>query len=782
MQLFPRSASPALLDTPLKPAVTTVVARFRASHQDPDSPVRAIHHQEAREGSFTEIPPAVDGRLKTALEKRGIALLYTHQAEAFTAVEAGENVVVVTPTASGKTLCYNLPVLQSLLRDPEARAMYLFPTKALAEDQLHELHQAIEGMGSEICAFTYDGDTPQDARKSIRQRANVVLSNPDMLHSGILPHHTRWARYFENLQYVVIDELHYYRGVYGSHLANLLRRLKRVCEFYGSKPRFICCSATIANPRELAEALAGEPFHLIERNGAPQGEKFFIFYNPPVVNRQLGIRRSYIEETRRVALEFIERNLETLVFANSRLATEVLVTYLKDACDRGSFPKEAVRGYRGGYLPRERREIERSLREGGVRAVVATNALELGVDIGSLDAVVMAGYPGTIASTWQRAGRAGRRQTTSAAVLVASSAPLDQFVVEHPDYFFGGSPEHAAINPENLEILLAHLKCAAFELPIHEGEKFGPHATGELCRFLEERGFLRESAGAWHWTSETYPADAVSLRAVSSDNFVVVDITSEPAVIAEVSFTAALTSLHEKAIYLHEARQYHVERFDYKERKAYVRRVDSDYYTDAIDYTQVKVLEVFESEALGGARREHGDVRVNRQIVGFKKIKFYTNENVGAGKLSMPEQEMHTTAFWLHFPAAFLARLGDYSPTERQSGISGLGNALRTVAALLLMCDPRDLGVAVGQETTDTFEPNLYLYDNYPGGIGQSAPLYRLTNELLRQTGELLAGCGCEAGCPSCVGPVGEVGERGKVVAARILVELMPLGKVVGVE
>ncbi len=710
--------------------------------------------------------------MKTALEKRGIPLLYTHQAEAFRATKAGENVVVVTPTASGKTLCYNLPVLDSLLNDAATRAMYLFPTKALAEDQLHELQRAIEGMASEICAFTYDGDTPQDARKAIRQRANVVLTNPDMLHSGILPHHTRWARYFENLQYVVIDELHYYRGVYGSHLANLLRRLKRVCEFYGSRPRFICCSATIANPRELAEALTGEPFHLIERNGAPQGEKFFIFYNPPVVNRQLGIRRSYIAETRRVALEFIERDLQTLVFANSRLATEVLITYLKDACDRGSFPKETVRGYRGGYLPRERREIERSLRDGGVRAVVATNALELGVDIGSLDAVVMAGYSGTIASTWQRAGRAGRRQTTSAAVLVASSAPLDQYVVEHPDYFFGRSPEHAAINPENLEILLAHMKCAAFELPIRQGEKFGPHATGELCRFLEERGFLRESAGAWHWTSETYPADAVSLRAVSSDNFVVVDITSEPAVIAEVSFTAALTSLHEKAIYLHEARQYHVERFDYKERKAYVKRVDSDYYTDAIDYTQVKVLEHFEGEPLAGARREHGDVRVNRQIVGFKKIKFYTMENVGAGKLQMPEQEMHTTAFWLHFPADFLARLGEYTPTERQSGISGLGNALRTVAALLLMCDPRDLGVAVGQETTDTFEPNLYLYDNYPGGIGQSAPLYRLTPQLLRQTAELLAGCGCEAGCPSCVGPVGEIGERGKEVAARIVVSL----------
>jgi DEAD/DEAH box helicase domain-containing protein len=573
----------------------------------------------------------------------------------------------------------------------------------------------------------------------------------------------------------VIDELHYYRGVYGSHFANLLRRLRRVCEFYNSKPQFICCSATIANPRELAEALTGEKFEVVERNGAPRGEKFFIFYNPPVVNRQLGIRRSYISESRRIALEFIERNLQTLVFANSRLATEVLVTYLKDACDRGPTAKETVRGYRGGYLPRERREIERRLRDGEIRAVVATNALELGIDIGSLDAVVMAGYPGTIASSWQRAGRAGRRQGTSAAVLVASSAPLDQYIVEHPDFFFGRSPEHAYINPENLEILMAHLKCAAFELPLRDGEPFGQHDVGEICKFLEETGFLHHSAGAWHWTQDSYPADATSLRSVASDNFVVVDITNEANVIAEVSFSTALTTLHEKAIYLHEARQYHVERFEYGERKAYVKRVECDYYTDAIDYTQVKVLEEFEGEALAGARRLHGDVRVNRQIVGFKKIKFYTMENVGAGKLSMPEQEMHTTSFWLHFPAVFLAQFADYTPTEKQSGIGGLGNALRTVAALLLMCDPRDLGVALSEETGGgqaTFEPNLYLYDMYPGGVGQSAPLYRLAPRLLQQTAELIAACGCEAGCPSCVGPVGEVGERGKEVAGKILAGL----------
>ena len=753
-------------------SLEAVVSGFRAAHQEADSAVRAIHHLPASDGVFTDIPQTVDPRLRLALEKRGIARLYSHQAEAFDAIRAGRNVVIVTPTASGKTLCYNLPVLNLLLNDAGARAMYVFPTKALAEDQLHEFQSAVDEMGSDIRAFTYDGDTPQDARRAIRQRANVVLTNPDMLHSGILPHHTRWARYFENLRYIVIDELHYYRGVYGSHFANLLRRLARICEFYNSRPRFICCSATIANPRELAEALTGESFELVERNGAPRGEKFFIFYNPPVVNRALGIRRSYIAETRRMALKFIESRLQTLVFANNRLATEVLVTYLKDACDRGPIPGETVRGYRGGYLPRERREIEQKLRDGEIRAVVATNALELGIDIGSLDAVVMAGYPGTIASTWQRAGRAGRRQSTSAAVMVASSAPLDQYVVEHPDYFFGRSPEHAFINPENLEILLAHVKCAAFELPLRDGERFGRHDLGEICRFLEETGFLHHSAAAWHWTSDTYPADATSLRSVTSDNFVVVDVTGEAKVIAEVSFPTALTTLHEKAIYLHEARQYHVERFDYDQRKAYVKSVDCDYYTDAIDYTQVKVLQEFESEPQGPARRAHGDVRVNRQIVGFKKIKFYTMENVGAGKLDMPEQEMHTTAFWLHFPAAFLASLTEFTPTEKQSGIHGLGNALRTVAALLLMCDPRDLGVVLTEEIAGgltAFEPNLYLYDMYPGGVGQSAPLFRLAPELLRQTTGLLAACPCEAGCPSCVGPVGEVGDRGKQVAARIL-------------
>jgi DEAD/DEAH box helicase domain-containing protein len=767
------------LPIPRRETVLQAVHKFEEIATRPESPVRSIRHIPAREGSYEPVPPEVDEKLADALHARGIRELYSHQAAAFEHAYAGRNVVVVTPTASGKTLCYNLPVLNTLLSDPGARALYLFPTKALAEDQLQELHAAIEAMGSDLKCFTYDGDTPQDARRAIRERANVVMTNPDMLHSGILPHHTKWAKLFENLKYFIIDELHYYRGVYGSHLANILRRLKRLCAFYGSKPQFICCSATIANPKELAEAITAQPFELVERNGAPSGEKFFVMYNPPVVNRQLGIRRSYLHESRRIALDAIQRGQQTLVFANNRLATEILVTYLKDAVEKGPVPSGTIRGYRGGYLPKERREIERKLRSGDIRGVVATNALELGVDIGSLDAVVLAGYPGTIASTWQRSGRAGRRQNTSLAVMVASSAPLDQFIVENPEYFFGQPPERATINPDNTEILLNHLKCAAFELPIADGEVFGKHPTGELCQFLGELGLVNHSAKAWHWTSDSYPADAISLRAVTSDNFVVIDTTNDNQVIAEVSFPVALVTLHEKAIYLHEAKQFQVEKFDYEQRKAFVKRVDCDYFTDAIDYTQVKILEEIDRRPVQHAVACHGDVRVNTQIVGFKKVKFYTLENVGAGNLSLPEQEMHTTSWWLHFPQAFLGQLTEFAPSERANGLAGLANALRAVGALLVMCDPRDLGTAMTEEIAggmEAWEPNLYLYDTYPGGIGQSLPLFEHTSALLKGAQELIGRCGCKEGCPSCVGPVGEVGNRGKEVALHVLSLLLEGG------
>jgi DEAD/DEAH box helicase domain-containing protein len=814
----------------------------------------AVRRLPARAAELADWPEWVRPELKAAYASKGITRPYSHQAIAAEAVRGGKNVVIVTPTASGKTLCYNLPVINAILENDDARALYLFPTKALAQDQLTELYdlnqrlekiansnerraesdeERLEPPGSAtgpgnaegghrersrantFGVFTYDGDTPSDARKAIREKGHIVLTNPDMLHTGILPHHTRWTRLFENLKYIVIDELHAYRGVFGSHLCNVLRRLQRVARFYGSDPQFICCSATIANPGELAERLTEKPVEVLNANGAPAGEKTFVFYNPPVVNRALGIRRSYINESSRVAQEFLKHDLQTMVFANSRLHTEILLTYLQQANPRFPGSAETIRGYRGGYLPSERREIERGLREGKIRGVVSTSALELGVDVGSLDATVMAGYPGTIAATWQRAGRAGRRSGSSCAVMVASSAPLDQFIVRNPDYFFGNTPEHAYIQPDNLEILINHLKCAAFELPIAPEDKLGEVDLPDLCARLAEAGYLHRAGEHYHWTQEAYPADTVSLRSVTSDNFIVIDITGQPKVIGEVDFPSALTTVHEKAIYLHGGEQYHVEHLDFKERKAYVKQVDVDYYTDAVRYTQVRVLETAATQTYGGetaltaeeeerskaaplhreARfahsRSHGDVLVRSQVVGFKKIKFFTNENIGAGKLELPENEMHTTSYWLTLERELVAAL-PYSISERQSGMFGLLHAMESVATLLLMCDGRDLGTAIGErppepgaeseafapvtleqamsgQAREFFEPNLYLFDAYPGGIGFSEPLFRAHELLLAKTRELIRGCGCDSGCPSCVGPTGDLAPRAKEAALEIL-------------
>jgi DEAD/DEAH box helicase domain-containing protein len=706
-----------------------------------------------------------------------------------------------------------VPVLDAILKESASRALYLFPTKALAQDQLAELHQMVQVVsgqgGGEIGVFTYDGDTPQDARRAIRGKAHVVLSNPDMVHAGILPHHPRWAKLFENLKYVVIDELHTYRGVFGSHLANILRRLQRVCRHYGSSPTFICSSATIANPKELAEKLTGQPFEIVEKSGAPRGEKFFLFVNPPVVNAELGIRRSYLSETRRVAIEFLKRGLQIIVFAQSRLSTEILTTYMKDAFAGPPGAADVIRGYRGGYLPIRRREIERGLRDGDVRCVVSTNALELGIDIGALDVAVMAGYPGTIASTWQRAGRAGRRSGRSAAVLVASSAPIDQFVARHPDYFFGASPEHALVNPDNLHILLDHVKCAAFELPFTDGDIFGSINVDEVLQVLSEEGFVHHTEGQWQWTHESYPADAVSLRSVTSDNFVIVDLTNGERVIGETDFTSGPSVLHEKAIYILEGQLFQVEKLDFENRKAFVRAVECDYYTDAIDYTRVTILEIFAGDAMpqpeienpasialaaaglekdeltrdaasaplpsalcplpstmshAAALRSHGEVHVVSRVVGFKKIKFYTNENIGAGELDLPEQNMHTTSYWLRIPAELIAAL-PYGTDDRRDGISGIAFAMHNIAPLLLMSDQGDIGVSIDRET-------IFLYDNYPGGIGFSEPLFSMHDELLARTRELIDECPCQSGCPSCVGPEGATGPHTKKVAQELLVRL----------
>jgi DEAD/DEAH box helicase domain-containing protein len=769
--------------------------------------VTAVRHFPAREAQWAAFPQWLNRDLADAYRSKGVRQLYTHQAEAAEAAHGGKNVVIVTPTASGKTLCYNLPVLHAILENADTRALYLFPTKALAQDQLAELYDLNQRLANRFGVFTYDGDTPSDARKAIREKGHIVLTNPDMLHTGILPHHTRWTRLFENLRYVVLDELHTYRGVFGSHLCNVLRRLRRIAEFYGTKLQFICCSATIANPGELAQRLIEDKVEILAGNGAPSAEKTFVFYNPPVVNRALGIRRSYINESSRVAQEFLKRNLQTMVFANSRLNTELLLTYLQQANPRHPAQPETIRGYRGGYLPGERREIERGLRDGQIRGVVATSALELGIDIGSLDTVVMAGYPGTITATWQRAGRAGRRSGGACAVLVASSAPLDQYIVRHPDYFFGNTPEHAYIQPDNVEIVVNHLKCAAFELPIAAHECFGEVHLSELCARLAEAGYLHRAGDHYHWIQEAYPADTVSLRTTTSDNFVIINITGAPEVIGEVDFSSALTTVHEKAIYIHGGQQYHVEHLDFKERKAYVKRVDIDYHTDAIRYTQVHVLEIAAEQQTGAANtahsagKMHGDVLVRSQVVGFKKLKLFTNENIGAGKLELPENEMHTTAYWITLERGLMESL-PFSVSERQSGMFGLLHALESVATLLLMCDARDLGTAIGErppkpgEPLDGadalglaevghsnavppgenarvfFEPNLYLYDAYPGGIGFSEPLFHAHDLLVQKTRELIAGCPCDDGCPSCVGPAGDLAPRAKEAALAILERL----------
>ncbi|RMG37123.1 MAG: DEAD/DEAH box helicase, partial [Gammaproteobacteria bacterium] len=704
----------------------------------------------ARKAHLVPLPDSLDPAIVEALAHRGITRLYSHQAQAWAEARAGRHLVVVTPTASGKTLCYNLPVLQAA-REGDAKSLYLFPTKALAQDQVAELIELNQAGDLGVRAFTFDGDTPGDARKAVRTRGDIVVSNPDMLHQGILPHHTKWAQFFENLRFVVIDEMHTYRGVFGSHMANVLRRLQRICRFYGSRPQFIFCSATIANPAELASALIGAPVEAITESGAPQGERRLLLWNPPVINPDLGLRASCRSQTTRIARLATRMGLKNIVFARSRLMVEVLTRYLKDVFDRDPRRPPRVAAYRGGYLPGERRATERRLRAGEVDCVVATSALELGVDIGALDVCVLNGYPGTIAGTWQRLGRAGRRNRPSLGVLVASSEPLDQYIVRNPDFFLGASPEQARIDPDQVLILLDHVRCAAFELPFREGETFGDQPVGELLHYLQEAGVLHHESGQWHWVEDSYPANSVSLRSVAEGNFVVIDTSrGGQKIIAEVDFTAAPMTLYEGAIYLVQASPYQVERLDWEGRKAFVTPTRADYYTDAIDYTRLKILERFAQQSQGQGMAAHGEVHLVRRIAGYKKIRYYTHENIGYGNIRLPDQEMHTTAVWWELrPGALEVAFG--SRQQALDGFLGAAYALHHVAALRLMAEPSDLGRAVGDgdakwfatlgsdgrgqmrdvsgeevapDHQGAFRPAVFLYDNYPGGVGLSQPLF----------------------------------------------------------
>lgn len=707
-----------------------------------------------REAVYEEFPRDIDIRIKNALKSKGIYKLYSHQASAISETRKKKNIVVVTPTASGKTLCYNIPVLDAIVKDEEARALFIFPTKALAQDQLAELHGLITEAGVEVKTYTYDGDTPQSARKAIRQAGHIVVTNPDMLHSGILPHHTKWTKLFENLKYVVIDEVHHYRGVFGSHMANVMRRLKRICNFYGSNPQFICCSATIANPGELAGRIIGSEVEVIDNNGAPSGEKHIIFYNPPVVNRELGIRRSSSLETRFLAEIFIKNQIQTIIFTRSRLNVEVLVTYLKDIFSKSIKNKNSVRGYRGGYLPTQRRQIEKGMRNGEITGIVTTNALELGIDIGSLESCIMCGYPGTIASTWQQTGRAGRKTGISVAILVASSSPIDQYIISNPDYFFEKTPENGLINPDNLVILYNHIKCAAFELPFTDRENFGVDTTPEILAYMEEARILRHVGNRWYWMSDVFPANEVSLRSASNENFIIIDISSpDRRVIGECCRFSAPILIHEEAIYIHEGQQYQVEKLDFEEKKAYVRTVDVDYYTDANLAVDLKVIDVFREENSNDIIKSCGEVMVSSLVTMFKKIKFYTHENIGSGPVNLPETSMHTTSYWVSLSEQTPQGM---SQTDIQNGLLGLSNVLSNAAPIYLMCDPRDISVVYQVKSSFTQRPTIYIYDNYPGGVGFSNKLFEIHKEIFETAKKMIENCDCESGCPSCVGPLNE--------------------------
>ncbi len=726
----------------------------------------------ARPPQYAEFPSFIHPRLLATLRERGIFQLYTHQASALEAVASGRHIVVVTPTASGKTLCYNIPVLNTILGDPDARAMYLFPTKALSQDQLSELHGLITSLGEDIKTYTFDGDTPQTARLAIRTSGHIVVTNPDMLHQGILPHHTKWVKLFENLKYVVIDEIHNYRGIFGSHLGNLVRRLKRICAFYGSHPCFILCSATIANPAELAQRIIEEEVTLIDNNGAPSGEKHFILYNPPVVNKELGIRRSVVSEAEKLASLFVQNEIQTILFARSRVRVEILLTYLREAMIRARKSPDLIRGYRGGYLPLQRREIEKGLRDRKVLGVVSTNALELGIDIGQLEVSIMAGYPGTISSTWQQVGRAGRRNKASAAILVASSAPLDQFLVNHPDYFFGQTPESGIVDPNNLIILTNHLKCSAFEIPFRDGERFGLDATGEILRYLEEHSVIHHAGEQWHWMSESYPAEEISLRSASPGNFVILNRSDNDRVIGEVDYFSAPMLIHEGAIYLHEGAQYQIEELDWEGQRALAKEVEVDYYTDAHTSTDIQVLDVFESAGQGKAVIANGEVKVTTLTSIYKKIKMHTHENVGWGKIHLPEQSMHTTSFWLEFGSDLPDRF-HLTGDDFTGGLRALSNVLGNIVPLFAMCDPKDIRSVPMVRAPFSQAPTIYLYDNCPGGVGLSRKMYAMPRQLLASAGDLIGQCTCDSGCPSCVGPSLEVGLRGKETALRLIQEAM---------
>jgi len=716
--------------------------------------IRHVETLPAREASYGELSRPIHAALRAALEKAGVGRLYSHQVEAIEAARRGEDVVVVSGTASGKTLCYNVPVIEALLADPAAKALYLFPTKALAQDQLKGLVRLAghdERLAGLVRAGTYDGDTTRHTRRKLRDEGNIILSNPDMLHAGVLPYHPKWNRFFKDLRYVVIDEIHTYRGIFGSNVANVIRRLARVCEHCGSSPQFICSSATIANPSELAGKLIGRPVTVVDNDGSPRGKKYFVLWNPPFLDQAKMERRSSNVEGHWLMAKLIAEGFQTIAFGRARVVAELIYKYARDtlAHIRPEYA-EKIRPYRGGYLPEERRDIERQLFSGELMGVASTNALELGIDVGSLDAAVIVGFPGTIASTWQQAGRAGRASDESLAVLVGYNDPIDQYLMRHGEYFFRQSPENAVIDPENRYILSKHLRCAAFELPLSEADarRFGK-MTRPILELLEEFGQLKELDGRHYWSSADFPARDVSLRTISDDTYAIVDVKNDNSVIGVVDGVSALELVYPEAIYLHEGETYFVRELDLEQKVAYVERQEVDYYTQPVLESSIRVTEQKREKNWRGNRVFFGDATVTWMTAAFKKIKFYQLDSIGWCNLDLPALHLDTAAMWLVPDKGVMneLRARGRNPVE---GLVGIRNMAISVLPLFSMCDRRDIGGIV--DSSNTGSPTMFLYDRYQGGLGFVETGYHVVDELLRGCLELVSECDCEDGCPSCVG------------------------------
>jgi DEAD/DEAH box helicase domain-containing protein len=743
--------------------VQALLARMQA-RRDYAGQLEHVAELPEREGRFAEPSEALPTPLKRVLAGRGIAQLYVHQAAALEAARGGRDWVAVTGTASGKTLCYNLPILEAVLRRPLARALYLYPTKALAQDQLKgllELTSDDAELKAAVRPGVYDGDTPTAQRRRIRNEANLVLTNPDMLHAGILPYHPKWAELFGSLEFVVLDEVHTYRGILGAHVSAVLRRLIRVCRHYGSRPVFLATSATIANPGELVSRLIGREAEVIDDDGSPRGKKYFALWNPAPLGRDSLARRSANDDAVIWLQEAVAAGGQALAFTRTRQSTELIHRYLREALEAERSPHaDKVRAYRGGYLPNERREIEQDLFAGRLRAVAATNALELGIDIGSLDVALLVNYPGTIASCWQQAGRSGRRHDESLAVLLAGNDPVDQYLLRHPDYFFAQSPEHAVVDPDNPYVLAKHLKAAAFELPLADDDlaAFGP-LSGPIAEALCAEEQLAEVKGAYYHPGGTNPAVGVSLRHMSDNTFAIVEGKGEaagrkgdkdPAVIAQVDAISAPELVYPEAIYLHDGETYLVRELDLLGKVAYVERRETDYYTQAVLESSVKIAgERATSDALPAALLAYGDCDVTWQTVAFKKIKFATRENIGLGPVDIAAQQLKTTAFWLAPNEGVRAAL-KAEGLKAGEGLMGLRNLAVVALPFVAMCDSRDLGGTVNSNNLG--RPTLIVYDRYPGGLGYSEKGFARINDLLAICREMVESCPCESGCPSCVG------------------------------